>query len=819
MNPTLKKIGTHLLVMLAFVGLAFLYASPLLEGKTLRMEDMTQVDGMSRELQAYKKQDGVMPKWTGILFGGMPAYQIQMEYPSMWITKVHAITTSWLPRPAECLFLLMAGFYLMLLMMGVGMWTAILGALAYALSSYNLIIIDAGHITKAWAIAYMPLVVGSLVVLFRGQFLAGSALLAFSMAMQLASYHYQITYYMGMLVVIFGIVEAVKAIKSKQIPRFATASVLALASVGLAVGANYSQFTITSEYSKESMRGGSELKRQAGEESGGDGLDKEYALRWSYGVGETFTLLIPNFYGGASQSPLGKGSQTYEVLEQAGVDRRAATNFVENAPTYFGDQPGVGGPTYFGALMIFLFVLGLIVYEGPTRWWLGAAALLSIVLSWGKNFELVTDLFFNHVPYYNKFRAVAMSLVIASLAVPLMAVLLLRRIELGQISEDKLYKGLRYASIATGGFCLIFLVMPGLFLGFDTEADSNFNNIPGLVDALMEDRASMVRRDAFKSLFLIAIGAATLFYHMKKRLSTQNMIWILLAANTIDLWVTDRRYLNSDDFQNARLTRQPFEPTAADQTILQDTNPHYRVLDMGNRNPFNENRASYFHKSVGGYSPAKLSRYEDVKVKWLETMNEGLLNAFNTRWIIIPTEGGAPVAQLRPQAYGPAWLVNNVLPCQTPQQEVDTLGVVDLRSTVVINRELSTDLAASYANDSTASIQLTSYHPDTLRYAFTGSTKQFAVFSEMYYDKGWNAYLDGRPVPHKRVNYTFRGLELPAGAHNIEFRFEPATYLSSERISFASSIALTLLGLVTLLIALLKPHWLRSHQPSAGELL
>jgi hypothetical protein len=807
MNPTFKSIGTHLLVMLAFVGLAFLYASPLLEGKTLRMEDMTQVEGMSRELKAYKQQDGVLPKWTGILFGGMPAYQIQMEFPGMWITKAHALTTSWLPRPAECLFLLMAGFYLMLLMMGVGMWTAILGALAYALSSYNLIIIDAGHITKAWAIAYMPLVVGSLVVLFRGQFLAGSALLAFSMAMQLASYHYQITYYMGMLVIIFGIVQAVEAIKSKQLPRFATASVLALASVGLAVGANYSQFTITSEYSKESMRGGSELKRQAGEDSGGDGLDKEYALRWSYGVGETFTLLIPNFYGGASQSPLGKGSQTYEVLEQAGVDRRAATNFIENAPTYFGDQPGVGGPTYFGALMVFLFVLGLIVYEGSARWWLGTAALLAIVLSWGKNFELVTDLFFDHVPYYNKFRAVAMSLVIASLAVPLLATLLLRRIEQGEIPDGKLEKGLRYATIGTGGFCLIFMVMPGLFLDFAIESDSNYNNIPGMVDALMEDRASMVRRDAFKSLLLIAIGAAALYYHMKKKLSTRYMIWIILAANTLDLWMTDRRYLNSDDFQNARLTRQPFEPTAADQTILQDTTPHYRVLDMGNRNPFNENRASYFHKSVGGYSPAKLSRYEDVKVQWLEKMNEGVLNAFNTRWIIIPTEGGGPVAQLRPQAYGPAWLVNSVLTCQTPQQEIDTLGVVDLGNTVVVNRELSADLANSYPFDSSASIRITSYHPDTLRYAFIGDTKQFAVFSEMYYNKGWNAYLDGKPVPHIRVNYTFRGMELPAGNHQIEFRFEPATYHKSERISFASSIALTLLTLGTLLIALLKPAW------------
>jgi len=814
MNPTLKNVGTHLLVLIAFVALAFLYAAPLLEGKTLRMEDMTQVEGMSRELQAYKKQDGVMPKWTGILFGGMPAYQIQMEFPGMWITKVHAFTTTLLPRPAECLFLLMAGFYLMLLMMGVGMWTAILGALAYALSSYNLIIIDAGHITKAWAIAYMPLVVGSLVVLFRGQYLAGSALLAFSLAMQLASYHYQITYYMGILVLIFGIVQAIEAVKTRQLPRFAIASLLAIVCAGLAVGANYSQFTITSEYSKESMRGGSELKRQAGEDSVGDGLDKEYALRWSYGVGETFTLLIPNFYGGASQSPIGKGSQTYEALQQAGVDRRTASNFVENAPTYFGEQPGVGGPTYFGALMVFLFVLGLIVYEGSARWWLGTAALLAIVLSWGKNFELVTDLFFDHVPYYNKFRAVAMSLVIASLAVPLLATLLLRRIEQGEIPDGKLEKGLRYATIGTGGFCLIFMVMPGLFLDFAIESDSNYNNIPGMVDALMEDRASMVRRDAFKSLLLIAIGAAALYYHMKKKLSTQYLIWIILAANTLDLWITDRRYLNSEDFQNARRASTPFEATPADLTILQDTTLHYRVLDMGNRNPFNENRASFFHKSVGGYSPAKLSRYEDVKVQWLETMNEGLLNAFNTRWLIVPTEGGGPVAQFRPQAYGPAWLVNNVILCPTARQEIDTLGKVDLRTTVVLQRDRAGGLATTYAYDSLAGIRLTSYHPDTLRYSFTGNSKQLAVFSEMHYEKGWNAYLDGKPVPHIRVNYTFRGMELPAGNHRIEFRFEPATFLKSERISFASSIALTLLTLGTLLIALLKPGWVNPRQPS-----
>jgi hypothetical protein len=668
------------------------------------------------------------------------------------------------------------------------------GSLAFGLSSYNLIIIDAGHITKAIAIGFMPPVLGGLILLFRGKWLPGFSLLALMLALQLYAYHYQITYYLGMLIALYVLVKGIEAVREKTLVNFAKAAGLSVVALILAVGANYTSFSITREYSKQTMRGGSEL-RQLEDPTAAAGLDKEYALKWSNGVGETFTLLIPNFYGGASVSDIGTSSKTYEVLTQGGVARNQATAFVEQAPTYFGDQPGTAGPTYFGALVFFLFILALFAVDGPAKWWLGTAALLSVVLSWGRNFELVTDLFFNYVPFYNNFRAVAMSLVIASLAFPLLAVILLRRLEENRISSEKLKKSLTYAAGLVGGFCLLFVAAPGAFFDFSSPADANFSNFPGLADALMEDRANMLRKDAFKSLVLVLLGAGGLWFYLQKKISLSRLVMVFLVANTLDLWITDKRYLNEDDFVNKRQLERPFEANSADLTILQDQTLHYRVFDLGNRNPFNENRAGYFHKSVGGYHAAKLSRYEDVKVRWLEgQINMNVLNAFNTRWFIVNQEGQGPVAQQNPGAYGNAWLVNNVLEVPDARAEIDTLGGTDLKTTAIVDQRFSSFVTGkTFGYDSSASISLSSYHPDEMTYAFNASSEQLAVFSEVYYDKGWNAYIDGELVPHFRVNYLFRGLVVPAGEHTIVFKFEPATYYAGEKISLAASIILLLL--------------------------
>ncbi|MBA4302863.1 MAG: hypothetical protein C0424_01420 [Sphingobacteriaceae bacterium] len=805
MGINFKNWLPHLWVILIMLAAAIIYNSPVLTGKSLRMEDMTQVAGMSKELNDYKEKEGRYPLWTNALFGGMPAYQIAMDVPNMWIAQVGGIVYKWLPNPANLLLLYFLGFYLLMVLLGFSPWQGLLGAFAFGFSTYNLIIIDAGHITKAIAIGFMPPVLGALILLFRGKFLSGFALLSFMLALQLYAYHYQITYYLGMMIALYVLVKGIDLVRKKQLALFATASGLSVAALVLAVAANFTSFSITNEYSKETMRGGSEL-RAAGE-SGATGLDKEYALRWSNGIAESFTILIPNFHGGASGSSIGENSETYEVLTRGGVPRAQAQSFVKQAPTYFGDQPGVAGPTYFGALIVFLFVLALFVLDGPAKWWLGSVALLSIVLSWGKNFELLTDIFFNHVPYYNKFRAVAMSLVIASLAFPLLAMILLKRMEAGELAKEKLKKGLMYAGALVGGFCALFVLAPGLFFDFTAPVDANFSNFPGLADALMADRASMLRSDAIKSLLLVALGFGAIWYHLQGKLSVQRMVVVFLVANTVDLWATNKRYLNEEDFVNKRQVEQPFEATPADLQILQDTTLHYRVYDLGNRNPFNENRAGYFHKSLGGYHAAKLSRYEDVKVQWLETGNMGVLNAFNTRYFITNQEGVGLIPQFNPDAYGNAWLVSNVLMVPNARAEIDTMGnpAISLRQTAVVDQRFASFVEGkSFTPDSTASIRLISYHPEKLVYDFTAASEQLAVFSEVYYEKGWKAFVDGQEAPHFRADYLFRAMVIPAGQHQIEFRFEPDTYYRGEKISLAASILLLLICLGALAAPFLK---------------
>lgn len=795
----------HLWGVLIMLAAALIYNSPVLTGKSLRMEDMTQVAGMSKELNDYKEKEGRYPLWTNSLFGGMPAYQIAMDVPNMWIAKLGGIVYKWLPNPANLLLLYFLGFYLLLVLLGFSHWQGLLGALAFGFSSYNLIIIDAGHITKAIAIGFMPPVLAGLILLFRGKLLSGFALLSLMLALQLYAYHYQITYYLGMMIALYVAVKAVEMARKKQWMLFAQASGLSVAALVLAIGANFTSFSITNEYSKETMRGGSELKQL--EDPAASGLDKEYALRWSNGIAESFTMLIPNFHGGASGSNIGTDSKTYELLTNGGIPRAQAQSFVEQAPTYFGDQPGVAGPTYFGALIVFLFVLALFVVDGTAKWWLGLAALLSIVLSWGKNFELVTDIFFNHVPYYNKFRAVAMSLVVASVAFPLLAMIFLKRLEAGEIAKDKLKKGLIYAGGLVGGFCALFVLAPGMFFDFSAPVDANFNNFPGLADALMEDRASMLRQDALKSLLLVALGFGAIWYHLQGKLSVQRIVVLFLVANTLDLWVTDKRYLNEEDFVNKRQVEQPFEATQADLQILQDTSGYYRVYDLGNRNPFNENRASYFHKSIGGYHAAKLSRFEDVKVRWLETGNFGVLNAFNTRYIITNQEGVGLVPQFNPDAYGNAWLVRDILMVPNARAEIDTIGspAVSLRQTAVVDQRFASFVEGKELTaDSAASIRLTGYHPEHLTYDFNANSEQLAVFSEVYYDKGWKAYIDGKEVPHFRADYLFRALVIPAGQHLVEFKFEPDTFYRGEKISLAASILLLLISLGALVLPMVR---------------
>jgi hypothetical protein len=623
--------------------------------------------------------------------------------------------------------------------------------------------------------------------------------LAPALALQLFAYHYQITYYLGLMIALYVLYALVEHLRRGALKAWTLSSALALLALVLALGSNWTHFALTNEYAKETMRGGSDLLKL--ENKGDNGLDREYALKWSNGITETGTLLIPNLMGGASQTPLDKGSATYETLVSAGVPESQALAFVEaGVPTYFGDQPGVAGPTYFGALMIFLFVLGLLTLKGSLRFWLLACVLVSVALSWGRNTPGFTNLLMDYLPYYNKFRAVAMSLVIASLAVPLLAVLFVRALMNGELDRTLLLSRLNLVFGVLGGLCLLFAVAGSMFFDFSTALDDSeqWKGINGLVDAFRDDRADLLSKDAWKSLLVMALGYAALRAYLQNRLKANLLVPALLVISTVDLWVTDRRYLSESDFERKSRLEVPFEMTEADRVILNnETALHYRVLDFGQQNPYNENRAGYFHKSLGGYHAAKLSRFEDVKNGYLGGQGEGpkqnLLNAFNVRWVIYPPQeqGQAPVAMQNPAALGNAWLVRTLRVVPNARAEFDSLGVVDLGQVAVMDKAMAgTTVSGNYNVDSQAFIRLVSYAPDTMRYEYANTSASMAVFSEVYYAHGWNAYVDGQPVSHKRVNYLLRGLELPAGEHKIEFRFEPATYIVGEKISLAFNLAL-----------------------------
>jgi len=789
----------HLFAVILFAALALLYNYPVLSGKGLRMEDMTQVQGMAKELQDVKAKTGYYPLWTNSLFGGMPAYQIAMETPYSLIQYVGKVFYTWLPEPANLMLVSMLGMYFLLVIWGCSRNLSILGALAFALSSYNIIIIDAGHVTKALAIGLMPPVLAGLHLLFTGRSLFGLAVLAPALALQLYAYHYQITYYLGLMIALYVLYALVEHLRRGALKAWTLSSALALLALVLALGSNWTHFALTNEYAKETMRGGSDLLKL--QNKGDNGLDREYALKWSNGITETGTLLIPNLMGGASQTPLDKGSATYETLVRAGVPESQALAFVEaGVPTYFGDQPGVAGPTYFGALMIFLFVLGLLTLKGSLRFWLLACVLVSVALSWGRNTPGFTNLLMDYLPYYNKFRAVAMSLVMASLAVPLLAVLFVRALLNGELDRTLLLSRLNLVFGVLGGLCLLFAVAGSMFFDFSTALDDSeqWKGINGLVDAFRDDRADLLSKDAWKSLLVMALGYAALRAYLQNRLKASLLVPALLVISTVDLWVTDRRYLSESDFERKSRLEVPFEMTEADRVILNnETALHYRVLDFGQQNPYNENRAGYFHKSLGGYHAAKLSRFEDVKNGYLGGQGEGpkqnILNAFNVRWVIYPPQeqGQAPVAMPNPAALGNAWLVRSLRVVPDAQAEFDSLGVVDLGQVAVMDKAMAGPrVSGAYNVDSQAYIRLVSYAPDTMRYEYANSSASLAVFSEVYYAHGWNAYVDGQAVPHQRVNYLLRGLELPAGEHKVEFRFEPATYIAGEKISLAFNLAL-----------------------------
>ena len=782
-----KGAVPHLFALAAFLLITFVYFQPLFEGKKIYQGDIVNYKGMSQELIEYRAETGKEALWTNRMFGGMPAYQISHNTPSNLTRYADKIVSFNFPREASFVLIAFIGFYILLLSMGLAPPMAIAGALGFGLTSYLFIIIEAGHNTKAHAMAYMAPVLAGIIMAYRGKLLRGAAITALFLALQLRANHLQITYYLLIMVLAFGIFELVHAIKEKKVPQFVkTGMVLVFAAI-LAIGANIEKIWTTYEYGKYSTRSQSELTIDGGQDNKTSGLNKDYATSWSYGKMETFNLMIPNFMGGASGSELSEDSEVYQVLKKNRVPN--AKNIIKRMPTYWGDQPFTSGPVYIGAVICFLFVLGAFIVKGRLKWWLVTCTLLSFALAWGHNMMWLTDIFLDYVPGYNKFRTVSMILVIAELSIPFLGFLALKEVLSEKTDKEEVMSSLKYALGITGGLCLIFAFIGSFLFDFVSPGDAQLPDF--IVSALESDRASLLQSDSLRSLFFILLTGLSIYLFHTKKIKMVAFAAVLAVLVLADMLPVNKRYLNADDFVKARKMEQPFQKTAVDAQILADKELNFRVYNLAERLDAGA-RTSYFHNNIAGYHGAKLKRYQELIDMQLSKANASVVNMLNTKYIIRKGPSGDLIASQNPSRYGPAWLVKEVKVVANADEEMNLLSTFDLSNKALVDQRfgLSTN---SYS--ATGSILLSSYEPNHLVYDVNVDEASFAVFSEIFYDKGWNAYINGELNQHYRVNYVLRGMNLPKGEYQVEFKFEP------QAVAIGSSISLVCSCLIYLILA------------------
>ena len=800
-NIDYKKFLPYLVAIVIFLIITLIYFSPLLEGKKILQSDIVNYKGMSKEIVDYRAKTGQEPLWTNSMFGGMPAYQITVNYKANLIGYLDKVFTLGLPHPASLVFLYFLGFFFLLLIMGVDPWLSIAGATAFAFSSFFFIIIDAGHNSQAHAIGYMAPVIAGIVLTMKRKYIWGGIVTAIFLSLEVKANHPQITYYLAIIAFLFGLFQMIQSIRIKEFTPFLKAVGVLLVALVFAVLTNITSLWATWEYGKYTIRGKSELTSDKSNRT--SGLDKDYATQWSYGIGETMTLLIPNFYGGSDQK-LDINSHTAKALRDNNVpENDIIRGLDQHLPIYWGSQPFTSGPVYVGSIIFFLFVLGLLIVKGPLKWWLLSAAILSIVLAWGHNFMVLTDFFFSYVPGYNKFRAVTMTLVIAEFAMPLLGMLALKEFFDSKKDPKKLMKQLFIAAGATAGIALIFALIPGMFLDFTGTHDAYKAKRMGIPDFLMEgflqgireDRQNLLQMDAWRTLIFIVLAGVTMFAILFKKIKKEYAFIALTILILSDMFMVNKRYLNNDSFTSPSRVENPFEPTAADNQILLDKDPNYRVLNL-TTDPFNDAGTSYYHKSIGGYHGAKLRRYQELIENQISKNNMAVLNMLNTKYFIISDDNHAPVVKYNPNALGNAWFVKAVMEVGNPDAELNALTGFKPDSVAIVDKRFSEELKAySPGKDSLDIIKLDEYRPNFLSYHYFSKNNGLAVFSEIYYPKGWNAYVDGQPAQHFRANYVMRAMVLPAGNHKVEFKFEPIVYSIGEKISLISSIILIALVL------------------------
>jgi hypothetical protein len=794
-NKKLRAILPYGVAIVVFLLITLIYMSPLLEGKRIWQSDIAQHLGASKEIADFRAKTGQEPLWTNSMFGGMPAYQVSTVYKGNYIGYLDQLFTLGLPHPANLLFLYLAGFFILLLTMRVDPWLSIAGAIAFGFSSFFFIIIEVGHNSQAHAIGYMAPVIAGLILTFRRHYLWGGLITAIFLSLEVKSNHPQITYYLAIIALLLGLFKLIHAIRFREITPFVKSAGVLLIALVFAVLTNITTLWATWEYGKYSIRGKSELTTAGPEKTAG--LDKDYITQYSYGIAETMTLLIPGFQGGASVSRLQEKSEVVSAMRANGIDPATISQYV-NQPVsynYWGNQFSTAGPVYVGAIVCFLFILGLIIVRGPIRWWLLAAALISIVLAWGHNFMPVTDFFIHFVPGYNKFRAVTMTLVMAEFAMPLLGIIAVKVFFENLADRKKMFRALQIAFAVAGGVTLFFTLFPGMFLDFTGPNDQNMaKQLPDwFMQAIRDDRKNLLRMDAFRGFVFITLTALLLWGVLFEKIKKQYASIILVLLFLADMFPVNKRHLNNDSFTTRNRVEIPFQPGPADEQILRDPDPAYRVFNL-TVDPFSDASTSYFHKSIGGYSGVKMRRYQELIEHHIRKQNMPVLNMLNTKYFIIPDEKRNPVAQINPGALGNAWFVHSYLLAANPDAELNALTGFRPDSVAVVGKEFSAELSSFQPGyDTTGYIRVDDYAPNRIIYHYQTKVNRLAVFSEIYYPKGWNAFVDDKPTPHFRANYVLRAMVLPAGEHKLEFRFEPVVYSAGEKISRFSSLALILL--------------------------
>lgn len=789
-----KEILPYGVALFAFILFTLIYCSSAMEGKVLHAGDNKTWAGGAQELIKYRDSTDNSSWWTGSMFSGMPSFQITGSYQSSkYLLPLYKLVTIGFSKPYVWIITYLLCFFILLRSFKVNVWMSILGSIAISLSSYFFIIIPAGHWSKAACIAYMAPVIAGFFLIYNKNYIWGAILTAIYTITGFFA-HPQMSYYFMMLIGCLFVAELFIHIKEKRWKDFIIATLLFAFVVGIGIGTHFTIMQVNNEYLKETMRGGhSELAKVDDEHNKTSGLDLDYAVQWSYGIDETFTLLIPNFKGSSSNYDVGTDSKVYQELVAHNIPKKSAADFCKNVPTYWGTQPFTAGPVYVGAIIVFLFVLGLLIVKGPYKWALLVATIFSILLSWGHNFMWLTKFFFDYFPMYDKFRAVSSILVVAEVTIPLLGFLAIKAIMNKQLSKEKIIKNIYISAGITAGICLIFALFGKMFYNFGAPNDAQvFAQLPDwLGDAIIAERASMLTGDAWRSFFFILLGAAALWLYTSEKLKMLPFVAVLGVLILVDMWTVDRRYFNANHFVSEKQDESYFKKQDYEEYILQDKDPHFRVFNLAD-NTFNESRTSYYFKSLGGYSGVKLRRYQDLIDQHLSKMNWKVINMLNAKYIIFKAQNGQIVPQLNPDAMGNAWFVDSLYIVDNPNAESGALDSLNLHTTAVVDASKFGDFVKDFVphHDSTAKVEFLSYKPNELEYKTIANEAGTVVFSEIYYPYGWHAYIDDIEVPHFRVNYALRALNVPAGEHHIHFVFDPDTLHKSELISFVCVIAI-----------------------------